>query len=126
MLRASFTLLAALTWSSTVVAQPYVGIEAGTGKVRSSDVDELVVYRTTPAATGDNVPIKYDDVFSARWNRSTEFGLVGGYDFGWFRVEGELAYFPGSSIAPRCLFIDGYCRAFARFGLRLRSLFSCV
>lgn len=92
MLRASFTLLTVLTWSSAVVAQPYVGIEAGTGKVRSSDVDELVVYRTTPAATGDNVPIKYDDVFSARWDRSTEFGLVGGYDFGWFRVEGELAH----------------------------------
>ena len=90
MLRASFTLLAVLTWSSAVVAQPYVGIEGGTGKVRSSDVDELVVYRTTPAASGDNVPLKYDDVFSARWDRATEFGAFAGYDFGWFRVEGEL------------------------------------
>ena len=51
----------------------------------------LVVYRTTPAASGDGVPLKYDDVFSARWDRATDFGLVGGYDFGWFRVEGELA-----------------------------------
>ena len=92
MLRASFTLLAALTWSSAVIAQPYVGIEAGSGKVRSSDVDELVVYRTSPAAPGDFVPTKYDDVFSARWNRATEFGAVAGYDFGWVRVEGELAH----------------------------------
>ena len=91
MLRASFTLLTALTWSSAVVAQPYVGIEAGSSKVRSSDVDELVAYRTTPAASGDNVPLKYDDVFSARWDRATEFGAVGGYDFGWVRVEGELS-----------------------------------
>ena len=91
MLRTSFTLLAVLTWSSAVAAQPYVGVEAGSGKVRSSDVDELVVYRTTPAASGDFVPLKYDDVFSARWDRATEFGAVAGYDFGWVRVEGELA-----------------------------------
>jgi opacity protein-like surface antigen len=90
-LRASFTLLTALSWSSAVVAQPYVGIEIGSGKVRSSDVDELVVYRTSPAASGDGVPLKYDDVFSARWDRATEFGAVAGYDFGWVRVEGELA-----------------------------------
>jgi len=89
--RASFILLTALTWSSGVAAQPYVGIQGGTVKVRSSDVDELVVYRTTPAASGDGVPIKYDDVFSARWDRATDFGLVAGFDFGWFRVEGELA-----------------------------------
>ena len=91
MLRVSFFLLTALTWSSAVAAQPFVGVEVGTGKVRSSDVDELVVYRTTPATSGDGVPLKYDDVFSARWDRATDFGLVGGYDFGWFRVEGELA-----------------------------------
>ena len=91
MLRASFTLLTVLAWSSAAAAQPYVGIDIGTGKVRSSDVDELVVYRTAPAAMGDGIPIKYDDVFSARWDHETDFGLVGGYDFGWFRVEGELA-----------------------------------
>ena len=91
MLRTSFTLLAVLTWSSAVAGKPYVGIEAGSGKVRSSDVDEVVVYRTTPATSGDFVPLKYDDVFSARWNRATEFGAVAGYDFGWVRVEGELA-----------------------------------
>lgn len=92
MLRTNFTLLTVLAWSSAAAAQPYVGLEVGSGKVRSSDVDELVVYQTTPAASGDGVPLKYDDVFSARWNRSLEFGAVAGYDFGWFRVEGELGH----------------------------------
>lgn len=91
MLRASFTLLAVLAWSSAAAAQPYAGLEIGSGKVRSSDVDELVVYRTTPAASGDGVPTKYDDVFSARWDRAWDIGAVAGYDFGWVRVEGELA-----------------------------------
>jgi len=90
-LRASFTLLAVLAWSSAASAQPYVGLEIGNGKVRSSDVDELVLYQTTPAASGDGVPIKYDDVFSARWDRQWDVGAVAGYDFGWVRVEGELA-----------------------------------
>ena len=33
-----------------------------------------------------------DDVFSARWNRTLDIGLIAGYDFGWFRMEGELAH----------------------------------
>jgi opacity protein-like surface antigen len=69
-----------------------VGIEAGVAKVRPSDIDETVEYRSTPAAPGDPATIFYDDVFSARYKRASDLGAVAGFDFGWFRIEGEVAH----------------------------------
>lgn len=80
----------ALWLGSPALADPYVGIEAGSGRVRASDVDEVVEYTTTPTAAPPSA-LKYDDVFSARYNRARELGLVAGFDFGWVRIEGELA-----------------------------------
>ena len=84
-------LLAALVLSlgsPALAGQPYVGIEVGSGRVRASDVDETVEYTSTP---GGASTLFYDDVFSARWDRTFDVGVVAGYDFGWFRMEGELA-----------------------------------
>jgi opacity protein-like surface antigen len=50
-----------------------------------------VVYTSTPPTAGEPVSLKYDDVFAVRWKRGADVGLTAGYDFGWFRLEGELA-----------------------------------
>jgi opacity protein-like surface antigen len=78
--------------SPAVAGEPYVGIEVGSGRVRPSDVDETVEYRSTPAMPGDPTLVFTDDVFSARWDRTLDVAVVAGYDFGWFRMEGELAH----------------------------------
>lgn len=92
--RKMFVVATALSAASSpaLAGAPYVGIEAGTAKTRASDVDETVTYSSTPAAPGDPSTIFYDDVFSARYKRGTDLGVVAGYDFGWFRLEGELAH----------------------------------
>src|SRR5215210_1242769 len=82
----------ALSLSSPAVAgEWYVGIEAGSGKVRSSDIDETVNYSTPPLPGGPS-SVFTDDVFSARWGRTLDVGVVAGYDFGWFRMESELEH----------------------------------
>lgn len=92
MFRPMFTILALSLSTSALAAQPYVGVLAGSAKVRASDIDETVVYNSSPAAPGDNTPLFTDDVFSARYKRAVDVGVVGGFDFGWFRVEGELSH----------------------------------
>lgn len=77
--------------SPALATEPYVAIEAGSGSVRASDVDETVVYTSSPAVPGDPSTVFTDDVFSARYKRAIDVGVVGGFDFGWFRIEGELA-----------------------------------
>ena len=85
------TVIALSLGSPALAAEPYVGIEAGTASVRASDVDETVEYSSVPAAPGDPSTVFYDDVFSARYKRALDVGVVAGFDFGWFRIEGELA-----------------------------------
>lgn len=82
------TLIGLLAVPQALVAKPYVAIEAGTGSVRASDVDETVVYSSSAGATSN---LFYDDVFSARYKRAVDVGVLAGYDFGWLRIEGELA-----------------------------------
>ena len=78
-----FASLALSLAAPAMAAQPYVGVEAGVAKVRPSDVDETVEYRSTPAAPGDPSTIFYDDVFSARYKkRASDIGAVAGFDFG--------------------------------------------
>lgn len=77
--------------SPAFAAQPYVGIEFGRETIRPSDVDETVEFRSNPAAPGDPDVLFYDDVFSARYEKGRDIGATGGFDFGWFRIEGELA-----------------------------------
>ena len=83
--------LVALSLSSPAVAgYPYLAVDAGTTQAKSNDVDETVQFTTTPGGLTET--IKYDDVFKTRNKRGTDLGLLAGYDFGWFRLEGELAH----------------------------------
>lgn len=90
MRKAAFLLL--LAGSPAFAAEPYVGIELGREKIRPSDVDETVEFRSNPTAPGDPHVAFDDDVFSARYKRGRDIGATGGFDFGWFRIEGELAH----------------------------------
>jgi opacity protein-like surface antigen len=92
MRKSLFGLAALLIGSPALAGYPYAGIQVGTGGVRASDVDETVVYTSTPAAPGDPSTLFYDDVFSARWDRALDVGLIAGFDLGWFRIEGELSH----------------------------------
>jgi opacity protein-like surface antigen len=85
------TIIALAAGSPALAAEPYVGIDIGSGSVRASDVDETVVYTSVPAAPGDPSSVFHDDVFSARYKRALDVGVAAGFDFGWFRIEGELA-----------------------------------
>ena len=86
-----FAAIALSVSSPALAAEPYVAIEAGSGSVRASDVDETVTFSSAPAAPGDPSTVFTDDVFSARYKRAVDVGVVAGFDFGWFRIEGELA-----------------------------------
>ena len=86
-----FAAIALCAASPALAAEPYVAVEAGSGSVRASDVDQSVEYSSTPAAPGDPATVFTDDVFSARYKRATDVGVVAGFDFGWFRIQGELA-----------------------------------
>ena len=68
----------------------YVGLDAGVTNGRPNDVDELVTFSSEPAGAVPPETIKYDDVFQVEYDRGSDVTLFGGYDFGWFRVEGEL------------------------------------
>ena len=78
--------------SPALAGNPYVGVEVGVVNNRASDIDETITFSSSPANPGDPNTVFYDDVFSSRWERGRDLGLTGGYDFGWFRVEGELAH----------------------------------
>jgi len=92
-MRRSLLLLTTLLVGSPAFAgHPYAGLDVGSAKVRPSDVDETVDFQTTPALPGDPSSEFTDDVFSARWDRTLDADVVAGYDFGWFRMEGELGH----------------------------------
>ncbi len=82
------TVIALSAGSPALAAEPYVGIDIGSGTVRASDVDETVEYSSSD---GGSSSLFYDDVFSARYKRAVDVGVLAGFDFGWLRVEGELA-----------------------------------
>lgn len=78
-------------------AEPYVAVQGGMIRGKDNDVDELVDYRTTQMPAAPLVPSaeedqEYDDVFSTNYGKGYDVGLIGGYDFGWFRLELELAH----------------------------------
>ncbi len=82
------TVIALSAGSPALAAEPYVGIDIGSGTVRASDVDETVEYSSSDGGSSN---LFYDDVFSARYKRAVDVGVLAGFDFGWIRVEGELA-----------------------------------
>jgi len=89
--RAFFSLVMLSLSAPALAGHPYFGLDAGSGKVRSNDVDQAVKYSSTPPAPGDVQALYYDDAHAARWDHAVDVDLVAGFDFGWFRAEGELA-----------------------------------
>ena len=75
---------------------PYAGVEGGVSYGRVSDVDEHVSFIASqapavPAAPAPPAASEFDDVFAVGYDRGYDLGLFGGYDFGFFRLELELA-----------------------------------
>lgn len=76
----------------------YVGIETGGIIARDNDIDEPASYTAsqvpgTPIGLPPPASLEFDDVFSMKYRRpGFDLGLLGGYDFGRFRLELELGY----------------------------------
>lgn len=74
---------------------PYVGIEAGLAVGRSNDVDEVANFATSQTPASPSGPAgpddqEFDDTFIVPYENGYDVGLVGGYDFGMFRLEFEF------------------------------------
>jgi len=63
---------------------PYVGIEGGVLFPNKSSVDVFAVDEGSDVSVNDVVRINYDTGF--------DVDVIGGYDLGMFRLEGELGY----------------------------------
>ena len=75
--------------------QPYIGFEAGVVFPRDSDANVDVIYTTVNAPGVIGTPAgpanaSFDDVISLDAKTGYEIGFFGGYDFGMFRLEGEV------------------------------------
>ena len=85
--------VAALSVSSPALARdgaPYVGIEGGFLLPRDLDGDAMVDFTTGPAVPAG--PADFDGDFDADLRRGWDVDVIAGYDFGGFRVEGELGW----------------------------------
>ena len=76
----------------------YVGIEGGVLFPKDNDADAFVDYTTvnapggiigTPAGPDDTT---YNDIFGIDYKMGVDADVIAGYDFGMFRLEGELGY----------------------------------
>lgn len=91
---------AALAIAIPTVAQagsPYVGIEAGLMVARSNDVDEVGDFTTgqnptSPAGPAGPADQEFDDAFIAPYKKGSDVAVIGGYDFGFIRLELELGH----------------------------------
>jgi len=75
----------------------YVGIEGGILFPRSNNADVRADFTTTqtpttPAAPAGPADTVYADAFEVDYRRGLDVDLIGGYDFGMFRLEGELGW----------------------------------
>jgi len=93
---------AALAFAAPAAAKDnsgYVGIEGGVLLPRSQSVFGTVTF-TTPGTPG---PVNFarTDVANIRYKMGYDVDLIGGYDFGMFRLEGELGYKTAKSKSAR-------------------------
>ena len=77
--------------------QPYFGVEGGVLFPRDQDGDIDVDYTTTqtptaPAAPAGPADVTFGDALAIEYKRGLDLDAVAGYDFGLFRIEGELGY----------------------------------
>ena len=79
--------------------QGYVGLEAGIAWVKDQNADVFVDYTTvdvpvivggTPVLPAPPVDRTFGNVFDLDNKMGYDIGIYGGYDFGGFRVEGEI------------------------------------
>ena len=76
-------------------ASPYVAIEGGVLHVKDNDIDELADFQSVQSPATPMVPPagtdqEYDDVFRINYGKGYDLSIVGGFDFGWSRLELEL------------------------------------
>ena len=94
----------AMALASTVLASPaaavdgapYVGIEGGILFPKDQDADLFVDYTTTqtpatPVVVGP-ADTTFDDTFGLDYKMGYDIDALVGYDFGMFRLEGEIGY----------------------------------
>jgi opacity protein-like surface antigen len=81
---------------------PYVGIEGGILFPKDSKADVT--------ATDGVDTVSADDAFRVNFKRGYDLDVIGGYDFGMFRLEGELGYkrAKGDSVSVDQDLIDAY------------------
>ena len=82
---------------SASAGSPYFGVEAGLLSGRSNDIDEFTEYSVSavpPAAPTASPPVgeEFDDALGIRYKKGLDVGISGGYDFGWLRLELEVAH----------------------------------
>jgi opacity protein-like surface antigen len=74
---------------------PYVEVGAGIADARSNKLDALVEYSTVEFRPQATVPPPQDtlvrQVFATRSKGGYDVNLASGFDFGWLRLEGEVA-----------------------------------
>ena len=84
--------------STPALAQgPYVGIEGGILFPKDQDADVFVDFTTTQTPTtpaGPAGPADFNDnnAFGIDYKRGYDVDVIAGYDFGFFRLEGELGF----------------------------------
>ncbi|MFL6854777.1 MAG: outer membrane protein, partial [Sphingomicrobium sp.] len=103
-MKSRYYLLAAVAASAVATpamardGQGYAGIEGGVTWVKAPDADVFVDFTTvntppgvigTPAGPAD---ASFDNAFDLDSKMGYELGIYGGYDFGMFRLEGEVAW----------------------------------
>src|SRR5436190_14747245 len=82
--------VAAAAVSTPALAQDqggYVGVEGGVMFPKNQDVDADVDFTLPGVLDIDNADVGHVD-----FNTGYDVDLIGGYDFGMFRLEGELGY----------------------------------
>ena len=72
--------------------QGYVGIEGGILFPRDLNGNALVGLTTTPGTPAGPASFNFGDAFDAELKRGFDVDAIAGFDFGGFRVEGELGY----------------------------------
>lgn len=97
LLCAAVASLAVATATSAHAGSPYIGVEAGALVGRDNDVDEFADFATsqtptTPAGPAGPADREFDDTFNVPYRTGFDVGVLGGYDFGFVRVEAELGH----------------------------------
>nr|WP_294171067.1 outer membrane beta-barrel protein [uncultured Sphingomonas sp.] len=76
---------------------PYIGIEGGVLFPRDLTADATIDFTTTqtpatPAGPAGTADASFNDAFELDLRRGRDLGVIGGYDFGAFRLEAEAAF----------------------------------